>query len=272
MIISTGVSNQGIGLQMERKPGFPYWTAGFFLSGLTEIAYAKETLLVTAKSCVILPPNTPYRVTVRKRQHEIWMIFAARAELRLPWPSSDSKALAVTFRDSQVWKEVQTGLRDLIRRWESQPPEVLLAENSMERVLLLAIREHGLQNQQMPDERIQRVVAHIDERFEEELPVEELARVAGLSPSRFAHLFRQFTGLAPMKFLEIHRIERAKHLLLTTDLPVQEIGFNCGFANSQHFSTRFRSLTGQSPSAYRQSPKRRFGELNLEYENQNPER
>ena len=142
----------------------------------------------------------------------------------------------------------------------------------MERVLLLAIREHGLQNQQMPDERIQRVVAHIDERFEEELPVEELARVAGLSPSRFAHLFRQFTGLAPMKFLEIHRIERAKHLLLTTDLPVQEIGFSCGFTNSQHFSTRFRSLTGQSPSAYRQVPKRRFGELNPDYEHQNPER
>jgi AraC-like DNA-binding protein len=274
MIISAGISHQGSGLQIERKPGFPFWTAGFFLSGLTEIACAKETLLFPANSCVLLAPDTPYRLTVRKRQREIWMIFDARMRLRpvLPAPRGDSQAIAVTFRDSRVWMEVQAGLRDLIRWWKSQPPELLLAENAMERVLLLALREHGLQNQQIPDERIQRVVAHIDGRLGEELPVEELARVAGLSPSRFAHLFRQFTGLAPMKFLEIHRIERAKHLLLTTDLPVQEIGLICGLPNAQHFSVRFRGLTGQSPSAFRQAPKRRLGELNPDHGQQNPAR
>ena len=50
--------------------------------------------------------------------------------------------------------------------------------------------------------------------------------------------------------------------LLTTDLPVQQIGLQVGFPNAQHFSTRFRKLTGQSPRAFREAPQRRFGELN----------
>jgi len=266
MIISAGTSNQGIGLQLERKPGFPYWTAGFFLSGLTEIARPQETLLFPAHSCVILAPDTPYRLTVRKRQREIWMIFDARMRLRpaLVAPGGSAQAISVIFRNPQVWTDVRNGLRDLMRWWGSQPPELLLAENAMERVLLLSIREHGLQNQRIVDERIQSVVAYINRRLGEDLSVEELARVAGLSPSRLAHLFREMTGLSPMKFLEIHRIDRAKHLLLTSDLPVQEIGLNFGFPNAQHFSVRFRSLTGQSPSAFRQAPKKRFGELSPE--------
>ena len=65
-----------------------------------------------------------------------------------------------------------------------------------------------------------------------------------------------------MQFLEMRRIEKAKHLLLTTDLPVQQIGLHTGFPNAQHFSVRFRQLAGQSPRAFRTTPRRRFGELN----------
>ena len=93
------------------------------------------------------------------------------------------------------------------------------------------------------------------------MTIESLSRVAALSPSRFAHLFRERTGVTPMNFLEARRMEQAKQLLLTTDLPVQQVAQNIGFSNAQHFSTRFRKLTGQSPSAFRQSPQRRFGEL-----------
>jgi AraC family transcriptional regulator len=85
--------------------------------------------------------------------------------------------------------------------------------------------------------------------------------VSCLSVSRFSLLFKECTGLAPVKFLEARRIEKARHLLLTTDLPVQQIGLQVGFSNAQHFSTRFRKLTGQSPRAFRAAPRRRFGEL-----------
>ena len=57
-----------------------------------------------------------------------------------------------------------------------------------------------------------------------------------------------------------------KVLLLSTDLPVQQVGRLTGFPNAQHFSVRFRKMAGQSPRAFRRNPRRRFGELNPQEE------
>jgi AraC family transcriptional regulator len=145
--------------------------------------------------------------------------------------------------------------------WGARVPQLPLAENAMERVLLLARLAATRQQPTITDERIARIITHISERLDGEFSIGELARVAGLSVSRFSCLFKERTGLAPVKFLETRRIERARHLLLTTDLPVQQVGLQVGFPNAQHFSTRFRKLTGQSPRAFRAAPRRRFGEL-----------
>jgi len=58
------------------------------------------------------------------------------------------------------------------------------------------------------------------------------------------------------------RIEKAKGLLRTTDLPIQEVGWLTGFPNAQHFSIRFRKMSGQPPRDFRRKPKRRNEELN----------
>lgn len=77
---------------------------------------------------------------------------------------------------------------------------------------------------------------------------------------------QQRMGVIPMTFVESRRIEKAKQLLLGSDLPVQQIGRDAGFPNAQHFSTRFRKLCGQSPSAFRKVTRRRFSELYPEEE------
>jgi AraC family transcriptional regulator of arabinose operon len=264
MIVSAGESKQVAGLRMERGPGFPYWSAGFFLSGLTEIVCTHQTYQFPGRSAVILPPKSPYRITIRKPQREIWMIFEPRPRLlqALLAPEVPAGVISVAFEDPGIWTGVQAGLRDLLRWWGSQPPQLPLAENALEKVLLLARWTHSLQKQPLLDERIARITAHIEAHLHEELSVEGLARVAGLSISRLAHVFRDLMGLSPMQFLEMRRIEKAKGLLLTTDLPVQEVGWLTGFPNAQHFSVRFRKMSGQSPRAFRQKPRRRFAELN----------
>lgn len=73
----------------------------------------------------------------------------------------------------------------------------------MERVLLLAIREHDLPIGQMSDEWIQRAMEVVEKRLAEELPVGQPTRAASLSTSRFALFFRDVTGGTPRRFLEI---------------------------------------------------------------------
>ena len=268
MIISAGESKQAPGLQMERGPGFPHWSAGFHLSGLTEFVCAHQTYQLPGRSAIILPPKTPYRLTIQKPQREIWMIFDPRPRLlqALLAPEDPAGVISVAFEDPGIWTGVQAGLRDLLRWWGSQPQQLPLAENALEKVLLLARWTHSLQKQPHLDERIARVTAHIEAHLHEEVSVEGLARVAGLSVSRLAHVFRDLMGLSPMQFLEMRRIEKAKGLLLTTDLPVQEVGRLTGFPNAQHFSIRFRKMSGQSPRDFRRKPRHRHEELNPQEE------
>lgn len=263
MIISAGKSIESAGLRLKRGPGFPHWTAGFFLGGLTEIACGGRTWDLPGRHAVILAPQTPYELLLKKRQHEVWMIFDPRPHLLEALQPAERPAgsFVVSFPDPDTWTAVRAGLRDLLDWWGARVPQLQLAENAMERVLLLARLAAARQQSTVTDERIARVISHISERLDGEFSIGELARVAGLSVSRFSLLFKERTGLAPVKFLEARRIERARHLLLTTDLPVQQIGLQVGFPNAQHFSTRFRKLTGQSPRAFRAAPQRRFGEL-----------
>ena len=264
MIISAGESTEKAGVRVERGSGFPHWTAGFFLSGLTEIMFEGQTREVLARQAVILPPHTPYTLVLKKRQHEIWMIFDPNPHLLevLHSTKGEPSPFAASFPSLEIWTGVRGGLRDLLRWWNGEVPQLRLAENAMNRVLLLAAWARDQQLPRLADDRIDRAVEYISKRLTEELSGEILARVAGLSASRFAFKFKERTGLAPMKFLEMRRIEKAKHLLLTTSLPIQQIALNTGFPNSQHFSTCFRKVAGQTPSAFRARPERRFEELN----------
>ncbi len=212
---------------------------------------------------MILPPFTPYTLTVRKRQREVWMIFDARPHLQqvLSAPSGAFQTIPVFFQDPRQWAGVQFGLRELLHWRGSHPTDPQLAENAMERILLLACRAHG-QHESVADDRITRAVIHLKDHLHQELSIECLARVAGLSSSRFAHVFLDRTGVTPMKFLELQRIEKARHLLLTTDHPVQLVALDCGYPNAQHFSIRFRRHTGQSPRDFRRHPISRQVDLN----------
>jgi AraC-like DNA-binding protein len=75
-----------------------------------------------------------------------------------------------------------------------------------------------------------------------------------LSESHFGRLFRDETGVAPMKFLRDLRIARACELLRRTHLHVAEIAYDVGYSDPAYFSRLFHRQTGTSPRAYRQAP------------------
>lgn len=77
-------------------------------------------------------------------------------------------------------------------------------------------------------------------------------------------LLRWWGSQPPQLLLAENAMEKV--LLLSTDLPVQQVGRLTGFPNAQHFSIRFRKMAGQLPRAFRRNPRRRFGELNPQEE------
>jgi len=91
----------------------------------------------------------------------------------------------------------------------------------------------------------------VDGRFDEPLDLEALARAAHVSPRHFSRSFRQTFGETPHRYLLTRRIERARHLLRTTDMQVAEVCLAVGFRSVGSFTTTFRRHVGMSPTEYR---------------------
>jgi len=93
----------------------------------------------------------------------------------------------------------------------------------------------------------------MDREYERQLDVAQVAASVHMSESHFAHAFRREFGEPPATYLMTRRIERAKTLLRTTDMPVTEICLEVGFRSLGSFSSRFSDVVGMSPSEYRQA-------------------
>jgi transcriptional regulator GlxA family with amidase domain len=91
----------------------------------------------------------------------------------------------------------------------------------------------------------------LETRFRERWAVSRLAKEVGLSQSRLTELFRQESGCSIQKFLTKIRVRRAENLLTHSDLRIERVASECGFASVQHFSRAFKSVKGFSPMKFR---------------------
>ena len=99
--------------------------------------------------------------------------------------------------------------------------------------------------------KLSRAIEYIDENIRDDLTLQDIARVLAMSPSHFAHAFRQTIGTPPHRYVLDRRIECAKQLLKETDLAITEIAHRIGCASHSHFSVMFHRGTGQTPRDYR---------------------
>jgi transcriptional regulator GlxA family with amidase domain len=88
-------------------------------------------------------------------------------------------------------------------------------------------------------------------QLDQALPVERLARRAQMSRRNFDRRFREITGTAPATWLTHQRVLRARQLLESTRLPVEEVARQCGFSSAAALRPHFRRLVGTVPAAYR---------------------
>jgi transcriptional regulator GlxA family with amidase domain len=99
---------------------------------------------------------------------------------------------------------------------------------------------------------LRRARDQIDRDFAEPLDLEALARTAGISKYHFHRLFRSAYHRTPAAYLSERRVERAQDLLRATNLTVTEVCHAVGFSSLGSFSSRFRQITGESPSDFQQ--------------------
>lgn len=103
---------------------------------------------------------------------------------------------------------------------------------------------------------MKRAMDYVGDNLASDLSLEEVAKAAHLSPRHFSRQFRSSTALSPHQYVIRERVERAKRLLLNTDLSVGEVALSCGFSHQGHLSRHFVRLTGAPPSRFRPETRR----------------
>jgi AraC family transcriptional regulator len=103
----------------------------------------------------------------------------------------------------------------------------------------------------LPKWRLKRVQEYVDAHLEQSISLADLAKVVGLSRMHFAAQFRAATGYRPHDYLLYQRIETAKAILSSTEMPLAEVALTVGFHAQAHFSTVFKRLTGETPARWR---------------------
>jgi len=98
---------------------------------------------------------------------------------------------------------------------------------------------------------VERVIASMLTNLGEPLTVDDMARTAMFSKFHFSRSFQRITGVSPRRFLSALRLQRAKHLLLSTSFSIADICLRVGYTSVGTFSTRFTQSVGLSPIAYR---------------------
>jgi AraC-like DNA-binding protein len=108
----------------------------------------------------------------------------------------------------------------------------------------------------LPKWRMKRVEQYLADNIDRRIGLDDMATAAGLSKMHFAAQFRAATGFRPHEYLLFMRIERAKRVMVASEMPLVEVALSVGFNAQAHFSTVFKRFTGKSPAQWKQECRR----------------
>ncbi len=169
------------------------------------------------------------------------------------------KLIANAWHDTELMTYLHTLLYDAKRNREEKniAKSQLLFDGICRRLLHLSGEKASqpTPEDRLPKPAIRRVLDYLNSHYQEELNLEMLSKIAGISRGHLSRLFHQTMGQSLKTYLLQIRIEKAKELLASepAEVSLNEIAARCGFYDRTHLSHEFRRQTGLPPSQFRKN-------------------
>ncbi|MBJ7223966.1 MULTISPECIES: helix-turn-helix domain-containing protein [unclassified Brenneria] len=149
-----------------------------------------------------------------------------------------------------------TGLADELQT--EQPASALFVKGLVESLTIYLLRNYAdvqaasrRKPAKLPAWKLRKVLDHMDEFLAEPFDLNQLAAICAMSRFHFSRAFHNTVGQNPSSWFIRRRAERAKKMLLETDMPIINIALAVGYDSPSHFAHVFRRETGVSPREYR---------------------
>lgn len=105
--------------------------------------------------------------------------------------------------------------------------------------------------------RVQKVQEYVNTHYNEDIRLEQLADLSGMTPVAFSRFYKQRTGKSVTDYIIDMRLGHAIRLLVDSEMPIYEICYDCGFNNVSNFNRIFRKKKEYSPKEFRGNHRRR---------------
>lgn len=251
-INSCGIENHThIDFHVFRPNGRSDYHLLYIKSGFVILVINNQTIVAKEGQCIVFFPGVTQNYSFLKENNACtyYIHFTGNAATEAMSCFTDQDTKIYNIIDKTSFEEI---FYRLIRTHDLQEALYTLEENCyLFRLITFLARLNTPSYSHKGKSNVIAVTEYIYEHYSENIDFHQHAKNLYLSYSHFVHLFTKHTGFSPHKFLLKVRIDKAKDLLMHTQLNVCEISTHIGFSDPLYFSRLFRKYTGLSPSDYR---------------------
>ncbi len=139
---------------------------------------------------------------------------------------------------------------------------LLMQSRILELIYLLCdhTSKQGFQSKSSNKEMIEKVIKYIKANLASDLSLNTVAEYASFSPIHFHNCFKRSTGKTLREFVEEQRLQKAINLLISTDMTLSEIAYECGFSSQSYFSSVFKQKMKTTPRKYAKEIQQKYEE------------
>ncbi|MBQ8850103.1 MAG: helix-turn-helix transcriptional regulator [Clostridia bacterium] len=212
-------------------------------TGKTSYVFGSDKYVADEENILFIPKGAEYEMYI-EREGECTVI-----ELTVSDAEKYSPCLFYTGGD----KDVFTAVRNILHYWTLRGPayrskclselySLLTQISSIQSFSSSLAGKYGL---------IHRSVKFIEANYSrQDLYTPMLAEMSGMGETYYRSIFIAVFGVAPTRYIQQYRVDKAKELLIKSGGSVEDIAVSVGFANSSYFCKVFKSITGLTPSQF----------------------
>ncbi|MDR6844712.1 AraC family transcriptional regulator [Flavobacterium granuli] len=108
-------------------------------------------------------------------------------------------------------------------------------------------------NDSAKNDRLSDVFEYVKNNFKQDISLDEIAKIANLTPTSFCRMFKSKTQKHFVEYLNEIRVSNACKFLIETDMGMSEIAYECGYKTVSNFNKLFKKLTETTPKEYRKN-------------------
>lgn len=229
----------------------------YVVSGKGTLLVKEKEYTITAGQGFLIEPGhvTTYQADEKDPWEYIWIEFdglRANESLRLAGLSMADPVYMPATREGG--RRLQEEMRHIVDHHDDSPTRLIgHGFIFLDQLVQSSARKAAHSEKRLRDFYMKEAVTFIEQNYQRDISIEEIAAACGLNRSYFGKLFRDAMGEPPQAFLMNYRMGCAAQMLKESRMPIREISLQVGYENQLHFSRAFKGVYGVSPREYRQT-------------------